>query len=114
MTVPTDSALDEAFSALAHPIRRALLQRLGREERATVSELAGPFEVSVMAVSKHLKVLAEAGLVEREAVGRERWYSLREAGLGRPLAWLLEHREFWSGRLDALAAHVEREEETNG
>lgn len=113
MKTRTDSRLDRAFSALAHPIRRSLLQRLGGVERATVSQLAERFDVSLMAVSKHLKVLAEAELVEREAVGRERWYALREGGLGRPLSWLLEHREFWSGRLDALAAHVEREEATD-
>lgn len=112
MTTPNETTrLDRAFSALAHPTRRSLLQRLGVVERATVTELAEPFDVSLMAVSKHLKVLLEAGLVEREVVGRERRYGLRAEGLGPALSWLLEHREFWTSRLDALAAHLEDQEE---
>lgn len=76
-----------------------------------MSELAEPYEMSLMAVSKHLKVLAEAGLAEREAVGRERRYALRADGLAPALSWLLEHREFWTSRLDSLAALLERDEE---
>lgn len=100
-------ALDRAFAALAHPTRRALLQRLGRVSTASVSELAEPFEVTLMAVSKHLKVLDEAGLVDREAVGRERRYALRADGLAPALSWLLAHHEFWTTQLDSLAAALE-------
>lgn len=99
--------LDRAFAALAHPTRRALLQRLGRVSTASVTELAEPFDVTLMAVSKHLKVLDEAGLVDREAVGRERRYGLRADGLAPALSWLLAHHEFWTTRLDALAAALE-------
>ena len=102
--------LDRAFAALAHPTRRSLLQRLGRVEDANVTELAEGYDVSLMAVSKHLKVLDEAGLVVREAVGRQRRYALRSDGLAPALSWLLEHREFWTSRLDALAAVVEETE----
>lgn len=99
--------LDRAFAALSHPTRRELLQRLGKGTDASVTELAEPFDVTLMAVSKHLKVLDEAGLVDREAVGRERRYALRADGLARALSWLLDHHEFWTSRLDALAAAVE-------
>lgn len=103
--------IDRAFAALAHPTRRSLLQRLGRVTDASVSELAEPYDVSLMAVSRHLKVLAEAGLADRKAVGRERRYALRADGLAPALSWLLDHREFWTSRLDSLAAHLERDEE---
>lgn len=103
-------ALDRAFAALSHPTRRDLLGRLGQVEDASVSELARPYEVTLMAVSKHLKVLDEAGLVEREAVGRERRYALRRDGLAPALSWLLHHQAFWEGRLDALAAALENED----
>lgn len=111
--------LDRAFSALAHPTRRALLQRLGQVSTASVTELAEPFDVTLMSVSKHLKVLDEAGLVDRKAVGRERRYALRADGLGPALSWLLAHHEFWTTRLDALAAALEdrgkaKEEASNG
>jgi DNA-binding transcriptional ArsR family regulator len=101
--------LDRAFAALAHPTRRSLLQRLGRVESANVTELAEPYDVSLMAVSKHLKVLGEAGLVDRKSVGRERRYALRADGLGPALSWLLDHQAFWTERLDALAAVLESE-----
>lgn len=109
--VEGSAGLDRAFAALAHPTRRSLLQRLGRVEDANVTELAEPYDVSLMAVSKHLKVLVEAGLAEREAVGRERRYALRADGLAPALSWLLDNNEFWTSRLDALAAHLERDEE---
>lgn len=108
------SRLDRAFAALSHPTRRELLQRLGGLADASVTELAEPYDVSLMAVSKHLKVLAEAGLVDRSVAGRERRYALRSDGLAPALAWLLDHREFWTSRLDALAAHLETEETEDG
>ena len=100
-------SLDRAFAALSHPTRRSLLQRLGRVPDASVSELAAPYDVSLMAISKHLKVLGEAGLVEREAVGRERRYARRRDGRAPALSWLLHHPAVWEGRLDALAAVLE-------
>lgn len=103
--------LDRAFAALSHPTRRELLARLGRVADASVTELAAPYDVTLMAISKHLKVLAEAELVEREAVGRERRYALRRDGLAPALSWLLDHRTFWEGRLDAMAAVLESDAE---
>lgn len=114
MKTTNPTRLDRAFAALSHPTRRSLLQRLGRVEDASVSELAAPYAVSLMAVSKHLKVLAEAGLVDRSVVGRERRYALRSEGMAPALTWLLDHREFWTSRLDALAAHLESEEAEDG
>lgn len=97
--------LDATFAALAHPVRRRIVMRLSLGE-ATVSELADPFEISMPAISRHLRVLEAAGLVERGRDGRERPTRL----VGRPLReaseWIDRHREQWEGRLDRLAAHL--------
>lgn len=99
--------LSLTFGALADPTRRAILARLSKGE-ASVSELASPFDMSLPAVSKHLKVLERAGLVER---GREAQY--RPARLNaRPLkdasAWVERYRELWEERFDRLDAILER------
>lgn len=99
---PTDT-LSRTFAALADPTRRAMLARL-TTGTATVGELAEPFDMSLAAVSKHLRVLEAAGLVSR---GRDAQY--RPATLdARPLAsaadWLGDYRRFWGESFDALAA----------
>ncbi|WP_328607861.1 metalloregulator ArsR/SmtB family transcription factor [Amycolatopsis sp. NBC_00345] len=99
--------LSITFSALADPTRRAILARLCHGE-ATVNELAAPFEVSLQAVSKHLKVLEQAGLVSR---GRTRqWRPCRLEA--RPLAvvadWVGEYRQFWEAGFDRLDEHLRR------
>lgn len=104
-----DEALDRIFGALAHPIRRALMSRLARGDGASVSELAQPFDVSLMAVSKHLTVMEEAGLVRREKDGRMRRCSLEPEPVDAAMAWLERHRAFWEDRLDALAEYLEGE-----
>ncbi len=70
MVTFSDDTLDRTFSALAHPIRRTILTRLARGESASVSQLAQPFDVSLMAISKHWKVMEAAGLIRRENDGR--------------------------------------------
>lgn len=103
--MPTDQ-LDRTFAALADPTRRAILARLASGE-ATVTELAAPFEISLPAVSKHLKVLERAGLVVR---GRERqWRPARlEATPLRDVAeWAERYRRFWEERYDRLEEYLE-------
>lgn len=99
--------LSHTFAALADPTRRAILARLMLGE-TSVSELARPFEMSMPAVSKHLKVLEHAGLIVR---GREaQWRPCRlEAGpLKDAAGWIEEYRRFWTPYIDALERHLDR------
>lgn len=95
-----------AYGALAEPHRREILDLL-RERERTVTDLVGRLDLSQPGVSKHLRVLREAGLVVSRAQGRERRYALRAAPLVEVDAWLEPYRAFWSDRLDALEAHLE-------
>lgn len=106
-----DEELDSLFSALAHPTRRAILERLAGDGSASVTELAEPFDVSLAAVSKHLKVLQEAGLVSVEPEGRVRRIRLDTAPLSAAFGWLTRYRVFWEDRFDALADHLEQTED---
>ena len=100
-----ENDLNRVFHALGDPTRRAILDRLAEEE-ATVSHLSRPFDLSLAAVSKHLGVLERAGLVTREARGRERVCRINPAALADARSWLEFHERFWAGRLDALEALV--------
>jgi|SRR5215211_62604 len=95
-----------AYSALAEPVRRAILDLLRGRERS-VNELVARLALSQPGVSKHLKVLREAGLVEVRPEGKRRWYGLRAEPLAEVDAWLEPYRAHWSGRLDALERHLE-------
>ena len=95
--------LDSVFHALADPTRRAMLHSLSQGER-TVSELAGPFRMSLAAASKHVKTLERAGLVRRTVQGRTHVCRLDPGPLAEADAWLRFYERFWSQRLDALAA----------
>ncbi len=99
---------DAAFLALADPTRRAIVERLAKGE-ATVSQLAAPFDMALPSVSKHLRVLERAGLMTQERVGRTRVCRLNRAPLDELAAWLGRYTDFWNDRLDALAAHLERD-----
>jgi DNA-binding transcriptional ArsR family regulator len=99
--------LSNTFAAIADPTRRAILARLALGE-TSVTELASPFEMSMPAISKHLKVLERAGLIAR---GREaQWRPCRlEAGpLKEAANWIEEYRQFWSPYLDALERQLDR------
>ena len=98
--------LDRTFAALADPTRRAILARL-TDGHATVGELAEPFDMSLPAVSKHLKVLQQAGLIERRRDGRSQVCTVRGAPLQEADAWLARYRAFWEGNLDSLAQFLE-------
>jgi DNA-binding transcriptional ArsR family regulator len=103
--------LSNTFAALADPTRRAILARLALGE-TSVTELAAPFEMSMPAVSKHLKVLERAGLIVR---GREaQWRPCRlEAGpLKEAATWIEEYRRFWTPYVDALERHLDRMEQS--
>jgi len=97
--------LNQVFQALSDPTRRAILDRLTKG-KATVSHLSRPFSLSLAAVSKHLGVLERAGLVTREARGRERVCRINPAALEDARDWLRFHERFWTDRLDALEAQV--------
>jgi len=98
--------LSAAFSALADPTRRAILARLA-QSKATVNELAEPFEISLPAISRHLKVLEGAGLISR---GREAQWRPCRLELDRLKAvddWLSVYRRFWEQSMDRMAAYLE-------
>ena len=99
-------ALTQTFGALADPTRRAILAKLATGE-ATVGELAAPFEMSWPAVSRHLKVLEEAGLIERKIQSRWRVCSLRRERLQQAQAWIAEVKDFWEKGFDRLDALLE-------
>lgn len=102
--------LSTTFAALADPTRRAILQRLAAGE-ATVGELAEPFAMSLPAVSKHLRVLEQAGLITRGRRAQWRPCRLDPAPLTDVAAWLAEYRRLWDARLDRLDAHLKRLQE---
>jgi DNA-binding transcriptional ArsR family regulator len=99
--------LDRTFAALAHPIRRSILTRLAEDGSASVGELAAPFEVTLMAISKHLKVMEGAGLVVRKKDGRVHRMRLDPEPMERASEWIEKHRAFWEQQLDGLARYLE-------
>ena len=98
--------LDEVFYALSDPTRRAIMERLSEGE-ATVKELATPFDMSLPAVSKHLRVLEKAGLLAREVDGRVHRMRLQPQGLKSASEWVDHYRRFWDTQLDRLSAFLE-------
>lgn len=93
--------LDDAYAALANPVRRAILERLGAGQ-ARVTDVAGGFAISLAAVSKHVQYLERAGLVRRHVDGRDHWLSLDPRPLAPAGEWIERNRAFWESRLDAL------------
>jgi len=98
--------LDAVFAALADPTRRAILSRLAAGE-ASVNELAAPFEMSQPAVSKHLKVLERAGLIERAVDRQRRPARLKAEPMAAAVSWLEAFRRFWSTSFDQLDGLLE-------
>lgn len=93
--------LDATLSALADPIRRGIVERLAGGE-STVGDLAEPYDVSLPAISRHVKVLEHAGLLEREVRGRRHHCRLRTEALQELAAWADRYRVFWERRLERL------------
>jgi DNA-binding transcriptional ArsR family regulator len=102
-----ESELDAVFHALGHRVRRALLDRLASSP-AMITELAAPFALSLPAVSRHLRVLEEAGLIGRTVEGRIHQCSLQALPLKCARGWLDEYRTHWESTLDSLARYVEK------
>jgi DNA-binding transcriptional ArsR family regulator len=103
------SDLDQTLMALADPTRRAILQRLSQGE-ARVTELAGPFDMSLNAVSKHIRVLERARLVRRRQAGRDHYLSIDIGPLDRAAAWIASQRLAWNDQLDGLDALLRAED----
>ena len=102
---------DAIFRTLADPTRRGLFERLCRDGEQTVGALTEGAGISQPAVSKHLKVLREANLVEVRQDAQRRWYRLQAKPLIEIEAWLAPYRSFWSERLDALEAYLSAQEQ---
>jgi DNA-binding transcriptional ArsR family regulator len=97
--------LSAGFAALADPTRRAMLARLALGE-ASVNELAAPFDISLPAVSRHLKVLAEAGFITRTRDAQWRRCALRGDAFAELAGWIEQYRRFWESQFDALDAYL--------
>ena len=108
-----EAQLDAVFTALAHPARRAVLARLCKGE-ATVGELAQPLDMSLPAVTKHLKVLERAKLISRSRNAQWRPCRLEEAPLNTASGWIEEQRKVWESRLDRLEAYLHSMEKQKG
>jgi DNA-binding transcriptional ArsR family regulator len=97
------------FDVLAEPTRRRILDEL-REQSRTVGELVATLAVSQPSVSKHLRVLRDAGVVQARKDAQRRVYELRPEALAEVLAWVEPYRRLWAGRLDALERHLDAKE----
>jgi len=99
--------LDAIFGALSDATRRGILAHVAREGELSVSELGEPHPISAPAISKHLRVLEEAGLIAREKQGRVRYCRINRDAMTAAAAWLEETRVFWEAQLDSLERYLE-------
>jgi DNA-binding transcriptional ArsR family regulator len=109
--MPQTAQLDRTFAALADPTRRAIIVMLAKGD-ATVNELARPFDISLPAISRHIKVLETAQLIERERDGQFQRCRLAPAALKDAAEWLEFHRNFWTKSFDRLERYLK--ENSNG
>ena len=105
----TTEQLNRVFFALSDGTRRGILAQLA-EGSTTIGELAAPYEMSKPAISKHMKILENAGLIERVISGRQHRCTLTTAGLKTAEDWLNFHRTFWESRFAALSALLQEQE----
>ena len=108
--VNNQQALDSTFAALSDATRRGILARLATGE-ASVTELAKPYDISLPAVSKHLRVLESAGLVARSKDGRVHRCRLEAAPMKSAADWIAHYRQFWEAQLDSLQRYLENSTE---
>jgi DNA-binding transcriptional ArsR family regulator len=110
--LPTTKTIQDAdadvFTAIAHPVRRQLLDLLAQGDQS-VTALTAPFAVSRQAISQHLHILLDVGLVSERRQGRERRYQLRSERLYEVQRWLLTYERFWNTRLKALGKYLEEQ-----
>lgn len=102
-----EERLDSLFHALADPSRRRIVELLREAEELTVGDLASSFSMSLNGVSKHLKVLERAGVVQRRVVGRQHWLGVNWSALRIGADWFHFYQQFWDRRLDALVDHIQ-------
>jgi DNA-binding transcriptional ArsR family regulator len=105
-----ESKLDQVFSVLSDPTRRAIIQELSKGEKTT-KRLAEPFDMSLPAFSKHMKVLESAGLVSYRKVGRYKYYYLHPRAFYDATEWLNHLKTFWEGQLSSLEMYLLNSEE---
>ena len=111
--ISAQTNLDAVFAALADPTRRAILSRLA-DGQASVNEIAAPFEISQPAVSRHLKVLERAGLIERDVDEQRRPAKLKAENMAAAVDWLAEFKAFWGtsfDQLDDILSHMKQNNE---
>jgi DNA-binding transcriptional ArsR family regulator len=99
------------FEALAHPTRLAIVERLLREGECPAGSLAEPFGIALPTLSRHLKVLSDAGVIERRAEQQFRLYRVRPQAMRRLDGWFGDHRRFWNQAFDRLDSFLQSEKE---
>lgn len=109
MQTASEIRLDRVFQALSDSTRRSILRRISRRE-LTVSEIAGPYDLTFAAVSKHLKVLEQASLIDRRKDGSFQMISLNPEAMKSADQWLRFYHQFWAARLDSLKDLLEEKE----
>jgi DNA-binding transcriptional ArsR family regulator len=107
MVKHSSAALNRVFAALADPTRRRILSHLARGDKC-VTHLARPHDMSLPAVSKHLRILERAGLLRRRRYGRVHEMRLEAKPLKQAAQWVEEYRKFWEGSLDRLADYLQK------
>ena len=105
--------LDKAFSALANPVRRDILEKL-MEGAMSVGDLSQPLSISAPAISRHLKVLEETGLIRHEKQTQFRIYSLNPDGFTETFKYIEQYREFWNQQFDALDRQLKARKRKHG
>ena len=109
MQTASETRLDKVFQALSDSTRRSILRRISRRE-LTVSEIAGPYDLTFAAVSKHLKVLEQAKLIDRRKDGSFQMISLNPEAMKSADQWMRFYRQFWADRLNSLKDLLEEKE----
>lgn len=105
----------DVFTAIAHPVRRRILEILAHQEQS-VTSLSQPFvaEISRSAISQHLKILQDSGLVEVRKQGREHLYRLEVENLNEVYRWIKQYERFWAQKLDALGEYLDDADSSEG
>lgn len=107
MGVPASNA--DVYAAIADPTRRALLLRLAEDGEKNVSELLEPLSISQPALSKHLRILRQAGLVRSRKEGRLKLYAIQAQNLREVYDWVAQFEKYWDERLDSLADYLDKQ-----
>jgi DNA-binding transcriptional ArsR family regulator len=104
---------EEIFAALGSPIRRQMTERLAKEGRKSVTDLAQPFAMSLPAALKHMAILEESGLVVSTKEGRVRYYAMNPQALADGMSWFMSMERLWEGRFDRLEDYLAQTDDKN-